>query len=87
MVTTKIVNHVRHLSTPKCQKYLISPEGVQIMIIKFFSTDQFQSKQHLEAILMQTQIKGFELCSTNDLRKLVVEYMATNCEEFKVKST
>ena len=34
---------------------------------------------------MQTQINGFEMCSPNDLRKLVVEYMATNSEEFKVK--
>ena len=76
MVTNKIVNDVRHL---------ISSEGVQKMIMKFFSQTSSRVNDIFEAFLMQTQIKGFELCSANDLRKLVVEYMATNCEEFKVK--
>ena len=37
-----------------------------------------------EAFLMQTQINGFEICKANDLRKMVVDYMVNNCDDFKV---
>ena len=37
-----------------------------------------------EAFLMQTQINGFETCKANDLRKMVVDYMVNNYDEFKV---
>ena len=50
----------------------------------FFTQTNLRINDIFEAFLMQTQINSFETCKPNDLRKMVVEYMATNCEEFKV---
>ena len=44
MVNNNCVDHIIHVTTLKCQKYLISYKCVQILRIIFLSSDQFESK-------------------------------------------